>query len=82
MLLDEIIGMACEFQKEGRVFTMTAYLNVRYKKPVRTPSVLLLRGWVERREGRKIFGRGTVEDGEGNVLSEGDALFVEVRGML
>lgn len=79
VLLDEIIGMACEFQAEGRVFTMTAYLNVNYKRPVMTPGIVLLRGWVDRREGRKIWGKGTVEDGNGNVLSEGEALFVRLK---
>jgi len=82
VMLDEIIGMACEFRQEGRVFTMTAYLNVTYKKPVRTPGTVLLRGWVDRRQGRKIWGKGTVEDGEGNVLSQGEALFVQLKGSL
>lgn len=82
VLLDEIIGNACECTNEKRVFTMTAYLNVSYKRPIPTPAVVLLRGWVEKREGRKIWGKGTVEDEQGNVLSSGDALFVEVSQKL
>ncbi|KAF8053825.1 thioesterase superfamily protein [Tricharina praecox] len=57
----------------------TAYLNVTFRKPVPTPSVVLCRGWLVRREGRKLFIRGTVEDGEGGVYAEADSLFVEVR---
>ncbi|PBP17650.1 hypothetical protein BUE80_DR011551 [Diplocarpon rosae] len=44
---------------------MTAYLNVTYRKPVSTPGAVLVRAWVERVEGRKIFGRGVIEDGDG-----------------
>ena len=63
MLLDEVLGIACgydddydhdnEREDHDEKITMTAYLNVGFKKPVKTPGVVLCRAWVERREGRK-----------------------------
>lgn len=78
LLLDEVIGTVAEDARPKDKSTMTAYLKVDYKKPVRTPAVVLCRAWVENTEGRKIWGRGTVEDGEGGVLAEGEALFLVV----
>lgn len=87
VLLDDMIGCAAETAREKDKTTMTAYLNITYKKPIGTPGVVLGRSWVERREGRKIFGKATVEDGDGVVLACGDALFiivdrVKLRGKL
>lgn len=58
---------------------MTAYLNVAYKRPVPTPSVIVVRTWLERVEGRKIFGRGVIEDEEGRLCVVGEALFLTVK---
>ncbi|CAL3963509.1 unnamed protein product [Diplocarpon coronariae] len=78
VILDEMIGNAAEYQRSAGTSTMTAYLNVTYRKPVSTPGTVLVRAWVERVEGRKIFGRGVVEDGEGVVCASGEALFLSV----
>lgn len=79
LLLDEVIGSAAEFERGSDESTMTAYLKVDYKGPVRTPGTVLCRAWLERREGRKMWGRGTVEDGRGGVLAVGEALFLTVE---
>jgi acyl-coenzyme A thioesterase PaaI-like protein len=79
VLLDEVIGTAADNVNHPDKSTMTAYLKVDYKKPVPTPGLVLCRAWIERTEGRKIFGRGTVEDGEGTVMATGEALFVVVE---
>jgi thioesterase superfamily protein 4 len=78
-ILDEVIGTAAEYERPTDKSTMTAYLKVEYKKPVRTPAVILCRAALEKREGRKLWGRGTVEDGEGTILATGEALFVIVE---
>jgi len=57
---------------------MTAYLHVDYKRPIQTPTTVLCRAGIERIEGRKIFARGTVEDGLGKIYAKGDAMFVIV----
>ncbi|ETN44301.1 uncharacterized protein HMPREF1541_10481 [Cyphellophora europaea CBS 101466] len=59
----------------------TAQLNVRYRRPVRTPGCVVVRGWVEREEGggRKVWARGVVEALEGGrsvVHAEGEGLWV------
>jgi thioesterase superfamily protein 4 len=79
VLLDEIIGNAAEYERPVDKPVMTAYLNVQYKTPVRTPAVILCRSWVERKEGRKLFGRGSIEDREGTVMATGEALFINVE---
>ncbi|KAI9644593.1 hypothetical protein NHQ30_006614 [Ciborinia camelliae] len=87
VLLDDMIGCAAEIFRSKDESTMTAYLNITYKKPIKTPGVVLGRSWVERKEGSKLFGKATIEDGDGVVLSSGDALFiimdrVKLRGKL
>jgi thioesterase superfamily protein 4 len=79
VVMDDVIGNAVDFERPKDKSTMTAYLKVDYRKPVKTPGVLLARGWLERMEGRKMWGRGTIEDGEGNVLADGEALFLVVE---
>jgi len=80
LLLDEVIGSIAESERAEDQSTMTAYLKVDYKAPVRTPGTVLCRAWLERREGRKMGGKGTVEDGRGEVLALGEALFLIVEG--
>lgn len=79
LLLDEVIGSAADRIRPEGTSTMTAYLKVDYKKPVLTPAVVLCRAWVERREGRKMYGRGTLEDGQGGIMAMGEALFLVVE---
>jgi acyl-coenzyme A thioesterase THEM4 len=79
VLLDEIIGSAVDYIRPPGQSSMTAYLNVNYKKPVPTPGFVLCRGWVDSTDGRKIFGSGTIEDGEGTVMATGEALFLMVK---
>ena len=57
----------------------TATMTVDYKAEISTPGVVLCRGWAESVEGRKIWVKGVVEDGEGRVLAVGRALFVAAR---
>jgi acyl-coenzyme A thioesterase PaaI-like protein len=71
---DEVLGMA---QSLGGKPGMTGALNVRYLKPTPLRTPLLLAGWVERVEGRKIFCRGTVHVGD-RLCAEADAIFVSV----
>lgn len=56
----------------------TASLKIDFRRPVRTPGVLLCRSWLERREGRKLWVKGRVEDGQGGLYAEGESLWVEV----
>ena len=83
LLHDECLGLAAENLRPSDKTTMTAYLRVDYKKPLRTPGILLCRAWGEKKEGKKLFVRGTMEDGEGNVFSTSEGLFIVLdRAML
>ncbi|KAF2158841.1 hypothetical protein M409DRAFT_71460 [Zasmidium cellare ATCC 36951] len=80
LILDHITG-TCAHREGGGTDPppATAYLNVQYKAPVGTPAVLMARAWAERVEGRKVFVRGLLEDGEGGVYASAEALFVTPR---
>lgn len=58
---------------------MTAYMNISYKAPVPTPSVLMVVARYKSSEGRKAYLEARVEDGTGKVLTSADALFVKTR---
>lgn len=79
VILDDVIGTAVHHAIKPGDATMTAYLNTSYKRPVRTPGVILARSWIEKIEGKKVWARGTIEDGQGNVLTTGEALFLTLH---
>ena len=76
LLLDEVIGTAADNLRPHDKSMMTAFLKVDYKAPVRTPGTVMCRAWVDKSSGKKMYGKGTVEDGEGKVLASGEALFI------
>lgn len=79
-ILDETMGMVVGLHSSPGMSGYTAFINVRFKKPVPTPGVVLCRTWLESRSsGRKLWLRGTVEDGEGGLLAEADSLWIEVE---
>lgn len=69
-------------QQSDGTSSLTKELVVRFKRMVSTPGVVLCRNWVERREGRMRWAKGTVEDGEGTVLVEAEAVLVELKEKL
>ncbi|CZT40274.1 uncharacterized protein RSE6_00141 [Rhynchosporium secalis] len=79
VVLDELIGNVAEYERPHDKSTMTAYLKVDYKRPIRTPGTVVVRTWVEKMQGRKIWGRGEVLDKDGYVCSIGEALFLVVE---
>jgi thioesterase superfamily protein 4 len=79
-ILDETMGIA-NVQLNYKP-TFTAYLNITFKSPTRTPSVVVCRAWIAREEGRKRFTYASLEDGEGNVLATAEALFLIIKSAL
>ncbi|KAL8825364.1 MAG: hypothetical protein Q9191_004463 [Dirinaria sp. TL-2023a] len=55
---------------------MTAQMDLRFKKSVPVPGVVLCRSVIVRREGRRIWIRCTIEDGEGGLFCESESLWV------
>ncbi|MGN2639658.1 PaaI family thioesterase [Nocardia takedensis] len=76
MGFDDLMGMAAAVHA-GAV-TRTASLTVDYRSitPLRTP--LRLRAWAERRDGRKVYVRATLHDGE-RLCAEASGLFIVLR---
>ncbi|KAJ4364175.1 hypothetical protein N0V83_009631 [Neocucurbitaria cava] len=73
-LLDQVMGTLLSYSYEN--MSSTAELNVKYKKAVTTPCILLCRAKVRKEKGRWIETVGSVEDGQGTVFAEGWGAFV------
>ena len=58
----------------------TAYLNIQWKKPLTTPSIALCKGRVVKKEGRKVFVKGSFYDAEGNILADAQGMFILMNG--
>lgn len=87
-MLDEVMGVLLTVNqvwfKEHRgggehMMQMTASLNIKFRKPVKTPAVLLSTARIAKMEPRKWFIAGTIEDNNRQVLAIGEALFVEAK---
>jgi acyl-coenzyme A thioesterase PaaI-like protein len=72
----------------GGLASFTAYLNVKYLRPVRSRAAVQVVAWYERREGRKSFvkaevrqnvGGGEDDSGEVVVCASAEGLFVMPR---
>jgi len=72
---DEVLGVV---QSASGNPGMTANLSVDYRSPTPILRELLFRGWCERIDGRKIYTRGTVHDGD-TLCAESTALFISMR---
>lgn len=77
MLVDEACGLANMIYNEEHTFT--AYLNVNYKKPIPTPSVVLCRAAITKVQGRKRFVKCSVEGPSGLIYAESDSLFLQFK---
>ncbi len=89
LMLDEMMaGVAAEVF--GRHGIITGALEVRYKRRVETPRVVLARASLKgvqeeagaEKDGKKLEILGTVEDGEGGVFAEGRTVFVRFKPRL
>lgn len=69
---DELLGAA---QSLSGIQGMTAHLGVDYRRPTPLRTPLRMEGWVDRREGRKIWARGTIV-ADGELRAEAEGLFI------
>ncbi|KAI1503915.1 HotDog domain-containing protein [Biscogniauxia marginata] len=76
VLMDEVMGTAANQQSPHGAYTVK--FQTEYRRQVRTPQVVLVRGRVTRREGRKIWVRGVIEDKDGNIMAEGSGLWLSM----
>lgn len=76
LMLDETFGrlMTYFFDRDELI---TAGLEVSFKRPLRTPAVVLCTARTEREpEGRKTWMIGEIQDGNGTVFAHGKCLYV------
>jgi acyl-coenzyme A thioesterase PaaI-like protein len=73
---DELGGYASAVAIQG--VSRTAYLTVHYRSitPLNTP--LQIRTWADRIDGRKVYVKGTLHDGE-RLCAEMEALFIKLN---
>ncbi|PVH83888.1 hypothetical protein DL98DRAFT_105009 [Cadophora sp. DSE1049] len=77
VVLDEVMGTAANLQAAQGAYTVS--LKVDFKKPLFTPSVVLVRGKVVKKEGKRLIVKGSFEDKDGNVLAVADGLWIMVN---
>jgi acyl-coenzyme A thioesterase PaaI-like protein len=79
-ILDEMMGLCIMLHHQKvsgpRDSLFTVSLNVTYRAQVPTPSDVMVRCWLVGREGRKWLSRGQIVDKDGNVLTEGEGMWV------
>ncbi|KIX92977.1 uncharacterized protein Z520_11250 [Fonsecaea multimorphosa CBS 102226] len=85
-LMDEALSICVEIHRQqtmGRRSNLyTAYLTTHYRAPVMNPSTVVVKSRLERRQGRKWFLVGSLEDEQGRVLTEANGLWVAAREKL
>lgn len=81
LLLDNLTGTVASVAA-GATAPATATLTVDYKAPIDTPGVILCRGWPVERQGRKTWVKARIEDGQGELLAGGKALFIDPRSKI
>ncbi|KAE8450794.1 hypothetical protein EG329_005707 [Mollisiaceae sp. DMI_Dod_QoI] len=77
VVLDEVMGTAANLQAAQGAFT--ASLKVDFKKPLYTPSIILARGQVVKKEGKKLSLKGSFEDKDGNILTTSEGTWIMVN---
>ncbi|KAI2782031.1 HotDog domain-containing protein [Daldinia loculata] len=77
LLMDEVMGTAANAQATNGAYTVR--FTTHYHRAIRLPQILLIRGRVVRKEGRKIYVRGTLEDKNGNIMAEGDGVWLAIE---
>jgi thioesterase superfamily protein 4 len=87
-MLDEEMGILLTVNQEhmnkktamnSEITSMTAYLNIKYLAPVKTPGIVLGRAKVTKSEGRKIYVRGAIEDENRRELAVAECLFIKAK---
>src|SRR5690606_25374293 len=73
---DDLLGMAAALYAGG--VTRTASLTVDYRSITPLNKELTLRTWAERRDGRKVYVRATLHDGE-RLCAEANGLFIVLK---
>ena len=78
-VMDEVLTLLAGLHKDPDRAGYTAYLKVDYKKPVPTPGTVLARALLESRSsGKKVWLKGSLEDGMGGAFATAQCLVIGV----
>ena len=77
-IIDEVMGCLINTRSATTLGSpiMTAELTTKWRGPVPSGKVLMVRAWIEKRDGRKVFIKATVEAEGRQVLAEGYGVFI------
>ncbi|PXX58819.1 acyl-coenzyme A thioesterase PaaI-like protein [Nocardia tenerifensis] len=73
---DDLLGMAAAVYAGG--VTRTASLTIDYRSVTPLHTELQIRAWTERQEGRKVYVRATLHDGD-RLCAEANGLFIVLK---
>lgn len=60
----------------------TVSSTIKYHRALRTPGAVLCRSWISKVEGRKVWAKAVLEDGNGALVAEMEALWNSLRASL
>jgi acyl-coenzyme A thioesterase PaaI-like protein len=76
-MLDEVLGRVTMVGDHTK-FTMTAKVEVRFRKPIPTGELLQIHGTVDRRRGRFAFASAKLRLPDGSIAAEAKGMMAEV----
>jgi acyl-coenzyme A thioesterase PaaI-like protein len=76
-MLDEVLGRVTMVEDHSK-FTMTAKVEVRFRKPVPIGEPLQIHGKVDRRRGRFSFASAELRLADGSIAAEAKGMMAEV----
>ncbi|OAD69848.1 hypothetical protein PHYBLDRAFT_171869 [Phycomyces blakesleeanus NRRL 1555(-)] len=80
-LLDEVLACVA-FPALPNNIGFTANLNIDYRKPVKSDQWVVMRGQLDRLEGRKAYVEAWIEDLEGTKMTEAKSLYVAPKSII
>jgi len=82
-ILDETMGLCVMLHLQSlsgpRDSLFTGNLNITFRAPVPTPSDVLVRCWLVRKQGRKWISRGQIVNKDGVVMTEAEGIWVVAK---
>ncbi|KAJ9609580.1 hypothetical protein H2200_005907 [Cladophialophora chaetospira] len=79
-ILDEALSLCVEYHRQrssdSRAPLYTAQLNTTFRGSVPSPSVVIVKTWLEAKVGRKWFVKGQICDAQDNLLAQGEGLWL------
>lgn len=74
-VMDDIMGYVLMLQ---RTPAYTGRLSISYRAPTPVETRLVADAWMEARDGRKLALRATLSDPDGELIAEGEGLFIAI----